>query len=125
MIEADPDVPDAVPDVVAELPHPARLGQFDALGRARRAEDRGAGPAGVLQAQQAAMLWIHLEKETVAGGEHAGRALALRDKAQHRVGPVTVLVHHVPEHPGRAGAVVLRQRQARQRVGRDFRVVRA
>jgi MarR-like DNA-binding transcriptional regulator SgrR of sgrS sRNA len=66
VVEADPDMPDAFDEVLAESARRETLAGGKALLRTLRREHRGLRQAIELQAQQAAMQGIELEQQAIA-----------------------------------------------------------
>jgi len=57
-----------------------------------RAENRRVRQALLLQAKQAAVLWIQLEKKPVLNSQNLRNGRAVRIKPQHRIGGVAVII---------------------------------
>ena len=87
-------------------------------------ENRRVGVALLLQPKQAAVLWVEIEQKTVFDGQHPRNGGAVNGKPHDLVGAVAVVVDQMLGDPHWAADVIGGDRQAGQRVGGDFVVLR-
>ena len=116
VIEADPDMPDAFDEVLAELRQARGFAGGKALRRPLRREHRRLRGAIETQAKEAAMQSIEVEQQAIVELQfaHAGRAAP--GQPEHRIGAVGMVVDQVVGNLDFAGAATV-QRQAAKRPG--------
>src|SRR5204863_9155991 len=107
VVEPDPDMPDAVADVVDELREARDGRERDRQSRLVGAEDRGRGARGMLEPEQAAVRRIEVGEQRVLDVQ-AAKALRFtaRSKAHDGVGAVAVLVYEMLDRGKRARSLV-------------------
>ena len=124
VVEPRPDVQHAFLQVVGELLALRQFGQRELLHRRIGAQDAGARRTLRGKVEQPAMLRIDVEEQPIADLEHLRRRRAGRGEAQHRVGAVAVIVDELLAQHRHASRIGRAERQSRQRVGGDLRVLR-
>ena len=92
VIDTDPDMPDAVLQVIDELPERAGFGQYELLLCAIRAENRSGHFSRAFQLEQALVLRVEIEQHLVVDVDRLDLAAAFGAETQYRVGAVGMIV---------------------------------
>src|SRR6185503_19592535 len=120
MVEADPDVPDALAQVIEKLPERRGFARAERERRPLGGEHCGLRGAAALEAQQAAVRRIDVEEQAVGDLHRSRRASpAVGVEAQHCVSAVAVLVHQQIRGSERTGLSVRKELESGKRIRLD------
>ena len=95
MVEPQPDVPHAFMYVLSNLPPQRDVVDCELLDRRVLAEDGGHGMSALSQAEQALVLRVYIEQQSIVGLESFDGSRTERGKQEHGIGAVHVIVDQV------------------------------